>query len=291
MRFFPPVALLWMLAPALVLMAVFFVWPLGQAAWMSTLDYRLSLSQPTFVGWHNYAALLQNSEFLTAVVNTLAMGALMLPPMVVVPLLMALLLNGTSWPFQLARTVVYIPVITSMVVVGLAWKWLYAREGLINQWLHSALGWPPIDWLVSTQWALGAVAVVVVWKGLAYYMMMYLSQLQGIPTEVYEAARLDGASVWRQHWHITVPYLRPMGAFVLLISTIGTLKLFTEIYVLTNGGPLNATLTWVYFVYRRAFEYLDLGTACAAGLLLMVALAGLSWCQWQWSRADDEVAA
>ncbi len=216
----------------------------------------------------------------------------MLPPMAILPLLMALLLNGRGALLETARTVLYIPVITSMVVVGLTWKWLYAREGLLNQWLTTLSGGfiPAMDWLTSPTVALVAVAVVVVWKGLAYYMMMYLSQLQGIPNDVYEAASLDGANRWQQHWYVTLPYLRPIGAFVLLISTIGTLKLFTEIYVLTNGGPLNATVTWVYFVYQKAFEYLDLGTACAAGLLLMLALGGLSWFQWWVSQAGEEVA-
>jgi len=282
----------WMLAPALLLMAVFFVWPLAQAVWMSLFDYRHSLYEPTFAGLSNYIALFTSAEFGQAVWNTLLFAGVMLPPMVVLPLLMALLLNGGGPWLEAARTVVYIPVITSMVVVGLAWKWLYAREGLLNQWLTSVSGgWiPPLDWLTSPTVALVAVAIVVVWKGLAYYMMMYLSQLQGIPKDVYEAASLDGATRWQQHWFVTLPYLRPIGAFVLLISTIGTLKLFTEIYVLTNGGPLNATLTWVYFVYRKAFEYLDLGTACAAGLLLMLALGGLSWFQWRVSKAGDEVA-
>jgi putative chitobiose transport system permease protein len=278
--------------PALLLMAVFFLWPLTQAVWMSLFDYRHSLDAPTFTGLGNYVALCNSAEFGQAVWNTVLFALVMLPPMVVVPLLMALLLNGRGPWLEAARTVVYIPVITSMVVVGLAWKWLYAREGLLNKGLSALWGsaLPPIDWLTSPSVALIAVAAVVIWKGLAYYMMMYLSQLQGIPKEVYEAASLDGANRWQQHWYVTLPYLRPIGAFVLLISTIGTLKLFTEIYVLT-GGPLNATLTWVYFVYRKAFEYLDLGTACAAGLLLMLALGGLSWFQWWASKAGDEVAS
>jgi putative chitobiose transport system permease protein len=265
---------------------IFFVAPMVSAGWMSLHDYRNELTQPAFVGLSNYGRLLVSPLFLQAAWNTLLFWLAIVPAMVVLPLGLAVFLNRQFVGMGVVRLLMYLPVVTSLVVVGLAWKWLYARDGLING-LLGMLNIPPVDWLTHPDVALVAVSLVVVWKGLAYYMMMYIAHLQSLDTNLLEAARLDGASQWQQLCHVTVPHLRPMMAFVLVMSTIGTLKLFTEIYVLTGGGPLGSTQTWVYYLYEQAFGYLDLGLACAAGLLLMVVLLLVSWGQFTLMEAAD----
>jgi putative chitobiose transport system permease protein len=265
---------------------VFFVGPMLAASWMSLHDYRTELTQPEFVGLFNYWRLLMSPPFLQAAWNTVLFWLAIVPAMVVLPLGLAVFLNRQFAGMGVVRLLMYLPVVTSLVVVGLAWKWLYARDGLING-LLGAVNIPPVDWLTHPDIALVAVSLVVVWKGLAYYMMMYIAHLQSLDTNLLEAARLDGANQWQQLCHVTVPHLRPMMAFVLVMSTIGTLKLFTEIYVLTGGGPLGSTQTWVYYLYEQAFGYLDLGLACAAGLLLMIVLLLVSWGQFKLMEAAD----
>lgn len=273
------------LALPLILLGLFFIFPVLMAFQMSMLDYGHDLYNPTFVWFENYKALTQSSTFWNALSVTFLFVLGVVPAMCALPIFMAILLNGKLKGLSVFRTLLYIPVIVSMVVVGIAWKWLYAYDGLIN-YLLSLIHLPKIGWLVNPDIAVYAVMVVVVWKGLAYYMMMYLAHLQGIPDELYQAAEIDGANGWQKHWYVTLPYLWPTIIMVAIISTIGSLKIFTEIYVMTQGGPLGSTKTLVYYIYQRAFENLDLGVACAAGLVLMGILLIFSIVQMRFSQWD-----
>lgn len=267
----------------LALLAVFFILPVGMAFYMSLLDYGHDLYTPAFVGGGNYIALAQSDGFWRSLGVTFLYVLGIVPAMCTLPIFMAILLNGKLKGAAVFRTLLYIPVIVSMVVVGIAWKWLYAHDGLIN-YVLSLVHLPKIGWLVHPDIALYAVMIVVVWKGLAYYMMMYLAHLQGVPDELYQAAEIDGANTWQKHWYVTVPHLWPTVVMVGIISTIGSLKLFTEIYVMTRGGPMGSTQSLVYYIYQRAFENLDLGIACAAGLILMGLLMILSMVQMRFSQ-------
>jgi len=253
---------------------------------MSLLDYGQNLVSPRFIGLGNYQTLFSNAEFWNACRNTLVFMLGVVPAMAILPIGLAVLLNTPLRGIAVFRLLIYLPVVISMVVVGIAWKWLYAKDGLLNDVL-ARLGFSPINWLVNPDIAMFAIMAVVVWKGVAYYMMMYLAQLQSTSKELYEAAKIDGASVWQSHWHVTLPHLRPTMLLVMVISTIGSLKAFTEMYVMTRGGPIGATETWVYFIYKRAFEHLDLGIACAAGLVLMLVLIGLSAIQLTVFKTED----
>lgn len=265
---------LYLLIPA-VLLGGFFFLPLAMAFRISLLDYGSDLYRPAFVGLSNYVALLRAPAFWSAMQNTLVLLAGVVPAMMTLPLGLALLVNGNLRGIEGFRAVLYLPVIVSMVVAGLTWRWLLADDGLINGLLARA-HLPKIGWLVSPDFALYSVMAVIVWKGAAYYMMMYLAHLQSVSKDLYEAASLDGADGWRRHWHVTFPHLRPTMLMVAIISTIGSLKIFTEIYVMTRGGPAGATKTLVYYIYERAFENLDLGLASAAGIVLMLILLGFS---------------
>lgn len=284
--FFRPLTPYWyLLLPALLMMAFFFA-PLLMAFQISLLDYSHDLYTPAFVGLGNYHALLQAAPFWNALKNTFLFLVCVVPAMVVLPIILALLVNGKLRGMSLFRSLIYIPVVTSIVVVGLTWRWMYADDGLIN-WFLSLLHLPRVGWLVNPDIALYSIMIVVVWKGLAYYMMMYLAHLQSLSRDLYEAAAIDGANLWQKHWHVTLPHLRPTMVMVAIISTIGCLKIFSEVYVMTRGGPVGATKTLVYYIYERAFENLDLGLASAAGIVLMLILLVLSLVEMQLSHKAE----
>lgn len=270
----------------MALMALFFGWPLLETLRISMLDYGHDLYQPRFVGGANYWALMQSAAFWQSAQVTLFFTLGVAPAMATLPLALAVLVNHPPRGMGWIRAALYVPVILSMVVVGIAWKWLYASNGLINQGL-AAVGLSGVDWLVNPDWALAAVMIVVVWKGLGYYMMMYLAQLQSAPQSLYDAAAIDGAGLWRRHWTVTLPHLRPTMALVVIVSIIGCLKAFTEMYVMTRGGPLGATRPLAYYIYERAFEHLDLGVAAAAGLVLMAVLTLLTLAQIAWEARSS----
>jgi len=276
---------LYLILPAIFMIGFFFL-PLLMAFRISLSDYSHDIYHPAFVGLGNYARLLHAAPFWSAMQNTFMFLVGVVPAMMVLPIFLALLLNGKLKGVAIFRSLIYIPVIISMVVVGIAWRWLYADDGLIN-WALSLFHLPKVGWLVNPDIALWSVMIVIVWKGMAYYMMMYLAHLQSLSQELYEAAEIDGANIWQKHWHVTLPHLRPTMVMVAIISTIGSLKVFTEIYVMTRGGPVGATKTLVYYIYERAFENLDLGIASAAGIILMLILLAFSLLEMKFSPKDD----
>lgn len=277
------------LIPPLALLVVFFFVPAGMALYISLLDYGRDIFSPAFVGLENYRTLFQSARFWQILWNTTLFMLAVVPAMVAIPIVIALIVNHSLRGIALLRVLIYLPVVVSVVVAGIAWKWLYASDGLINYGL-SLLGIPKINWLVSPDIALLAISLMVVWKGIGYYMMMYLASLQSISKELYEAAEVDGASLFQKHWNVTIPHLRPAMAMVAIISTIGALKVFTEIYVMTRGGPVGATETMVYYIYDQAFGNLNLGIACAVGFVLMAIVLGLSLVhiKFFYLRAEEE---
>jgi putative chitobiose transport system permease protein len=276
---------LYLILPTLFMVGFFFL-PLVMAFGISMSDYSHNIYNPAFVGLENYARLTHSAPFWNSLKNTFVFLFGVVPAMVVLPIFLALLVNGKLKGIAVFRSLIYIPVVISMVVVGIAWRWLYADDGLLN-WLLSVFHLPKVGWLVSPDIALYSVMIVVVWKGMAYYMMMYLAHLQSLSQDLYEAADIDGANLWQKHWNVTLPHLRPTMVMVGIISTIGSLKVFTEIYVMTRGGPVGATKTLVYYIYERAFENLDLGIASAAGIVLMLILLVFSMLEMKLSPKED----
>jgi putative chitobiose transport system permease protein len=276
----------WYLLPPIFMMVVFFFIPLVMAFQISLQDYSHDLYTPAYIGLRNYQNLAHLAPFWSALKNTFVFLLCVVPAMVTLPILLALLVNGKLKGMPLFRSLIYIPVVTSIVVVGLTWRWMYADDGLVN-WLLSLLHLPKVGWLVNPDIALYSIAIVIVWKGMAYYMMMYLAHLQSLSQDLYEAADIDGANLWQKHCNVTLPHLRPSMVMVGIISTIGCLKIFGEVYVMTHGGPVGATKTLVYYIYERAFENLDLGLASAAGIILMLILLVLSLVEMQLSHKDE----
>lgn len=257
------------LLPAAAVLIVFFFIPFFQTFGLSFFDYSSSIYHPVFNGADNYIKLFKEPIFYKVMFNTFMYLVFAVPFLVTFPLFLAILINQKIRGITLYKILLYLPVIVSIVVAAIAFKWLYAGQGILN-YLLSQINIPPIGWLVDTNWALFAVAVVTIWKGIGYYMMIYLASLMSVPQELYEACDIDGANFLTKHLTVTIPHIMPTIALVSTISTISAMKVFAEIYVMTKGGPLNSTKTIVYYIYERAFENLDLGYASALAVVLLV---------------------
>lgn len=263
------------LIPAFVVLGVFFFVPFFQTIHLSFFDYSKDIYNPQFASWANYIYLLKNPQFIKTIINTFYFLILCVPFLVIFPLFLAVLLNSKIRGKTLYKLIIYLPVVVSIVVVAIAFKWLYAPEGLLNYFLD-ILHIKPIGWLSDPNFAMVSVALVTIFKGVGYYMMIYLAALMGVPKDLYDAADVDGASSWQKHMNVTVPHIMPTIALVSTISSISALKVFVEIYVMTRGGPMDSTKTIVYYIYERAFENLDLGIASAAAVVLLVVVMAFS---------------
>ena len=263
------------LLPAAAVLIVFFFIPFFQTFGLSFFDYSSSIYSPTFNGLDNYAKLFREPVFYKVMFNTFMYLVIAVPFLVTFPLFLAILINQKIRGITLYKILIYLPVIVSIVVAAIAFKWLYAGQGILN-YVLTLFHISPIGWLVDTNWALFSVAVVTIWKGIGYYMMIYLASLMSVPQELYEACDIDGAGFFRKHLTVTIPHIMPTIALVSTISTISAMKVFAEIYVMTKGGPLNSTKTIVYYIYERAFENLDLGYASALAVVLLIIVMAFS---------------
>lgn len=277
------------LAPALLLLALAVLIPAAMALLISFCRTGLDLGEPLqFVGLANFRRLLADPMLLKVTATTFLYLLGVVPPILAGSLALAVLVNRQLPGITLLRAAFYTPVLVSLVVAAIAFRWLYAENGLLNGWLASLFGpggwlaalsgggFQPIGFLTDPRLALPAVMLVTLWKGLGYYMVIFLAGLQGIPRELYEAAALDGSTGLRRHLDITLPLLRPYITLVAVISAIGATKVFEEVYLMTQGGPADATRTLVYYVYDQAFSELEISYACTVGLALFLIVLLLS---------------
>jgi putative chitobiose transport system permease protein len=267
------------LAPALLLLAVSVLIPAAMALVMSFSQSGLDVSEPLrFIGLANIRRLLADPMFARVSATTFLYLIGVVPPIVLGALALAVLVNRQLPGIHWFRGAFYTPVLVSIVVAAIAFRWLYAENGLVNGWLAALLGdrFSPIGFLTSPLLALPSVMVVTLWKGLGYFMVIFLAGLQGISPELYEAAALDGSEGWRKHLDITLPLLRPYLTLVAVISAIAATKVFEEVFLMTQGGPADATRTIVYYVYDQAFAELEISYACTVGLALFLAVLLLS---------------
>ena len=265
------------LLPALVILTITIFLPAIQAFALSFTQYEYDLTQtPEWIGFANFQRLARDQVFWQTVGNTLLYLVGAVPILIIIPLVLAILVNQKLPGIYWFRTSFYTPVVISMVVAGIAWKALYTNNGIFNQLLKQIGLSEGIPWLTAPQFALWSVVVVTIWKGLGYYMVIYLAGLQSIAPELYEAAAIDGSDGWRKHWDITFPLMAPYIFLVAVISAISATKVFEEIYVMTQGGPRNSSKTVVYYLYERAFQDLDISYACTIGLVLFLGILGLS---------------
>ena len=267
------------LTPALVLIGLSVLIPAAMALVMSFSQAGLDVSEPLrFVGLANIRRLLADPMFFRVTGTTFLYLLGVVPPIVVGALALAVLVNRQLPGIHWFRGALYTPVLVSIVVAAIAFRWIYAENGLINGWLTALLGsrFDPIGFLTSPLLALPSVMLVTLWKGLGYYMVIFLAGLQGISPDLYEAAALDGREGLRKHLDITLPLLRPYITLVAVISAIAATKVFEEVYLMTQGGPADSTRTLVYYVYDQAFAELEISYACTIGLALFLIVLMLS---------------
>ncbi|MFI1092514.1 carbohydrate ABC transporter permease [Streptomyces sp. NPDC020917] len=264
-----------LLAPALITFAVFKAYPILDSLRISFTTGAGSASHGA--GWSNYRRMLHDPLFWTALRNTGEILAVQVPLMLGLALLLALGINSALVRMRAVwRLGVFMPAVTGLVATGVMFSFLLnTDQGALNWVLHS-IGLPKVDWLGQPFWARIAVVLVLTWHYTGYNAVIYLAGLQGIPRDLHEAAMVDGAGPLRRFWSVTLPSLRPILLFTVVLSTIGTLQLFDEPYVLTQGGPDNATLTVSMYLYQNAFHYFDFGyaSAIAYGLTVLVVLLG-----------------
>jgi multiple sugar transport system permease protein len=268
-------------APALAAILVFFLLPVLAALALSLTDFDIyalaDLRNLRFVGLHNYGALLHDPLFWKALGNTLYFVVVGVPLSIAVSLGAALLLHSKlGWFRPFFRTAFFAPVVTTVVAVAVIWRYLFhTRYGLVN-WALSEVGLHPIDWLGDPRWAMPTIILFAVWKNFGYNMIIFLAGLQSIPEDLYEAARIDGASRWHQFVHVTLPMLGPTLLLVGILTLAGYFQLFAEPYVMTQGGPLQSTVSVLYLMYEQGFKWWNLGVASAVAFLLFLLMSGVT---------------
>ena len=263
------------LAPALLLLAAFSFWPVGYGSVLAFTDYSL-IRETRFVGLDNFRYIFNNEMFVSGLKNSL-MFLLMVPFVQVGAIVLAVLVNNRLPGIRLFRAAFYVPVVTTVSVVGIMWGFMFHEQGALNYvMLTLKLVNAPVGWLTNDSLALFAVMFVTLWRGLGWYMVMYLAALQSIPSDMQEAAMLDGANRWQRFWKITVPMLRPTIMLCSILSVLAALKAYQEVDVLTQGGPMNSTFTALYYAYDQGLKHLKLPRALAASFVVSLFCIGIA---------------
>ncbi|MCB0714335.1 MAG: sugar ABC transporter permease [Ignavibacteriae bacterium] len=274
------------LSPWLITLLLFWIYPLLYSLYMSFTEYRTLSGQMKWIGLANYERLVSDPIFWKALANTLIFVVGTIPFTTIFAIVLAVMLSrNIAWK-GFYRSAFFIPSVTALVVLALIFTNLYAQDGYINSILNLLnIPYPKDGWLLNTGTALLSIMAMDVWIATGYYTVLFLAALQTIPNELYEAAEIDGASRRQQFFRVTLPGLRPMLLFVIVLNTIRSFQVFTEVYVMTKGGPLNATTTLVYEVYRNAFDRSDLmGYASAIAYVTFILILGVSLLQMRFLR-------
>lgn len=255
--------------PYLIFFGVFVAYPFGFAVYLTVHNWNIVRPEKPFVGLANFERLFADEIFWKALSNTLVFLAVHIPLQIAIALLLAVVLNQQIVARGFFRVAYFLPYVTSGAIISLVWLRLYADDGMLNQLLARAnLG--PVGWLSDPRVAMPSIAIMATWKNVGYYLMIFLASLQGIPGQLYEEARLNGATAWQRFIYITFPLLNPAFILVVVLSTIGGFSLFVEPFVMTGGGPLDSTMSLVLYLYQNAFQFLRMGYAAAIGLVLAV---------------------
>jgi multiple sugar transport system permease protein len=269
--------------PLLVGFLVFSAYPLVSSIYLSFTDYNI-YTKPNFIGFQNYINLLNDARFWKIMKNTVLYVAGNVPLQVVLSLLLANLLNKKLRGITIFRTAFYIPVITSWVAAGVTLRWILASEvGLLNTLLWSIFHVKGPAWLMDPRWAMISVIMANVWKGVGFNTMLYLAGLQDIPEEINDAALVDGTTKIQRFFYITIPLLRPTTFFVSAMAIINSFQVFDNVYVMTGGGPMDATRVIVYHLYQVGFLFLRMGEASAIAWVLFVIIFSISYFRWRQS--------
>ncbi|MDT2990474.1 carbohydrate ABC transporter permease [Enterococcus casseliflavus] len=248
-----------------------------------------SFRSPEFVGMKNFSKMLGDDTFWISLKNTFLYTIGVVPLTLVCSLGLAILLNKKVRGMKFFRTAFFFPYVTSLVAIAVVWNMLFhPTMGPINQFLKFFIENPP-GWTSSSDWALTAIIIVSVWRGMGYYMILYLAGLQSVPKELYEAASIDGANKWQQFRNVTLPSLRPTTFFVSIMLVINCFKIFDLVQVMTAGGPGRATNVLVYQIYNEAFVKFNFSYASAIAMVLFVIVLGITVIQFKWNQRQERV--
>lgn len=267
------------LAPSFVVLAVFTYFPVAYALGLSFFKWRMLRGEPTLIGLANYQLLISSEDFWQAIGNTVYFAVGAIPTSMAIALFIAVLLNRRMRGLSIYRTTYFLPTVTSMVAVSVVWMWIYHPDvGLMN-YILELFHLPAIRWLNDPRWAMPALILLGVWKGLGYNVIIYLAGLQNIPQHLYEAAQIDGANRWQLFRNITFPLLTPTSFLILIMAVINSFQAFTEFHVMTQGGPLGSTTVIVYYLYQQAFQQFNMGYGSALAVVLFLIILGLTLIQ------------
>jgi multiple sugar transport system permease protein len=267
------------LAPSFIILAVFTYFPVAYALGLSFFKWRIMRGEPTFNGLGNYQLLLTSEDFWQAIWNTVYFAVGSIPTGMAIALFIAILLNRPMRALPIYRTAYFLPTVTSMVAVSVVWMWIYHPDvGLMNYVLQ-LFHLPAIRWLNDPRWAMPALIILGIWKGLGYNVIIYLAGLQNIPQHLYEAAQIDGANRWQLFRNITWPLLTPTSFLILIMAVINSFQAFTEFHVMTQGGPIGSTTVIVYYLYQQAFQQFNMGYGSALAIVLFLIILGLTLIQ------------
>lgn len=266
------------LSPWLATLLVFWLFPIVASFVVSFTDYRLLTGEYSFVGFANFVRLFQDGAFLRAISNTAIFTIGTLPVTTMLAILLALFVNNRLPARRLFQSIYFFPSVISLVVVALIFTTLYARGGYIQMLVELVGITAPADgFLFSEVTALPAIMAMDVWMSTGYYMLLFLAALQSIPQELHDATHLEGARWWDRFRAVTLPHLKPMLLFVVVLNTIKSFQIFVEVFVMTRGGPLSSTTTMVYFVYEEGLHKFNIGYGAAAANVLFVLIALVAW--------------
>ncbi|PTX60301.1 carbohydrate ABC transporter membrane protein 1 (CUT1 family) [Melghirimyces profundicolus] len=275
-----------LILPYLLFLSVFMLYPVLFSVWLTFHDWNIISPDIPFVGLENYQRLIGDELFFKSLWNTLRFILVNIPIQITLALLLAVALNQPIKGRGFFRGAYFLPVVTSGVVISFLWAWMLSTDdGIINE-LLGFFGIAPVPWLTSETWAIPSLAWVAAWKNLGYYVVIFLAGLQGIPKNLYEAARIDGAGSLQQFFRITLPMLNPAMLLVVILSTINGFQLFTEPFIMTGGGPANSSLSVVMYIYKNAFQNLDMGYAATIGLVLAFMILAASLIQKKFLERD-----
>ncbi|MBV8566114.1 MAG: sugar ABC transporter permease [Methylobacteriaceae bacterium] len=250
---------------------LFNIMPILFGVYVSFTEWSI-VGEPSWVGLDNYREALRDEWLRTAFINVFFYALIIVPGVVILGLAFALFVNQ-GWPLSaLARTLLFTPNVVSATVIGLVWVWVLDTQfGVLNHYL-GYLGVPPVPWLTSVHWALFGVSIASIWWDMGLAFVLFLAALQDVPKDLYEAAEIDGASRLRQMWSVTLPYIRPTISMVVTLQIISTMRIFSQVYVMTNGGPSGASLSVIKHIYDTAVVRNILGYASAVSVLLFLAI-------------------
>jgi multiple sugar transport system permease protein len=275
------------LAPFLLLFGLFMLLPAVAGVGISLTEWDI-LGTPEFIGLENYIHIFGDPLFWRSIFNTFAFMLMTSVPLVVFGLALALLLNQKLRGTTIVRTIVFLPHVLMVSAVGVLWTWMYESSvGLINHYLR-LVGLPAPNWLTDTDTAMPAIAVTTIWWIVNVNMMIYLTALQDIPAELYDASKVDGATAWQRFRYITLPLLMPVTAMVTALTIVGGWRVFGQAYVMTRGGPEASTFVIVQYIYLTAFQNFEMGPAAAAGVVLLFITLAFSLVQLRLMRSRKD---